>query len=104
MAECRVFFLPSSILRYFCSTPYSRIVGDGSEDPYTIWEANTERALAIELGGSSANGNRVVIDAPKLQIVNPQEGDRNGIQTDDIEFQLNASAAAGDDELTLTFS
>ena len=45
-----------------------------------------------------------VVAAPKAQYMNTQESDRNGIQTDEIDLQLNRSAAAGDDECTFTFS
>jgi hypothetical protein len=31
-------------------------------------------------------------------------GDRNGVVTDEITFQCNKSAAAGNDELSFTFS
>lgn len=71
-----------------------------TENPYGDWLDSTERALDMEIGEA---GNRVTFAAPKFQIANPQEGDRNGLQIDTIEYQLNRDADAGDDELTITF-
>ena len=82
--------------------PEASLVAENDQD--AIWDAGTEQALAIALGGSSANGNTVAIAAPKLQWSNVQEGERNGAVTDELEFQLNRSADAGDDELTITFA
>lgn len=69
-----------------------------TNDVYGDWISRTEQALSIVLGSS---GNRVTFTAPKLQFTNVQEGDRNNIQIDELEFQLNRSAAAGDDELQI---
>ena len=52
---------------------------------------------------SSGSGEGIDLDAPVLQFRNVQAGSRNKIDIEDIEFQLNKSAAAGDDELTITF-
>lgn len=65
------------------------------------WLAGTEEALTIELDDGT---DRVVFAAPKVQRTDVQEGDRNGNQTDDITFQCNRSASAGDDELSITFA
>jgi len=73
------------------------------EDVYGDWLSYAEQALAFTLGAGN-DGNTVAFAAPKLQFTNVQEGDRNGIQIDEISFQLNRSADAGDDELTITFS
>ena len=68
---------------------------------YGKWLLRTEQALAIDLGSTN---NSADISAPKLQFVIVQEGDRNANQIDDIEFQLNRSAPAGDDELEIDLS
>ena len=68
------------------------------------WTNRTERAMAIDVGDGSANGNQIDIAAPKLQITDVQEGDRNGIQIEEVAYQLNRSADAGEDELTITWS
>jgi len=72
-----------------------------TNDTYGQWISRTEQALSIVLGSS---GNRVTFAAPKLQFTNVQEGDRNNIQIDELEFQLNRSASAGNDELTIDFT
>lgn len=79
--------------------PESELVA--SEDTHGDWLAHNENALSIALTDGT---DTVTIAAPKIQYTNIQEGDRNGIQTDDITFQCNKSAAAGDDELTIDFS
>jgi len=73
-----------------------------TNDPYGDLTAHTEAALAIVVGASG--GDQVDIDGPALQFTNVQEADRNGLQTDAVEFQLNRSADAGDDELAITLS
>ena len=79
--------------------PEASLVADN--DNYGDWLGRTEQALGLQLGSGV---NRVDIDAPKLQFTNTQEGDRNNIKIDTIEFQLNRSAAAGDDDLTIDFN
>ena len=73
-----------------------------TQNSYGQWLASTEQALALSLGATA--GNVVAFAAPKLQFLNVQEGDRNGIHVDDITFQCNRSADAGDDEFTVTFT
>ena len=68
---------------------------------YTSMDANTEVALEVILGSNS--GNVVTIGAPAMQLTELNSGDRNGILTDALTFQCNRSAAAGDDELSITF-
>lgn len=72
-----------------------------TEDTYGNWTSRTERAMALQLGSGT---NRVDFDAPKLQVTNVQEAERNGLQVDQVDYQLNRSAAAGDDELTIDFN
>lgn len=79
--------------------PESELVAD--EDYYGDWLAGTELALSIVLANDD---DTITIAAPKIQYTNPQEGDRNGIQIDTLDFQCNKNAAAGDDEFTITFA
>jgi len=74
---------------------------DGTKDNYVIWTSTTEEALAFSIENAT---DKFAVAAPKLQRTNVQMGDRNGMLTDEITFQLNKSAAAGNDELTFTFS
>lgn len=73
----------------------------GTKDVYGEWLSRTEQALAIELGGED---NYLAIEAPKLQFTNVQDGDRNNLITDELEFQLNRDSSAGDDELIFDFN
>lgn len=79
--------------------PEAELITDN--DTYGDWLSRAEAALAIALG---ATNNGVDFDAPKLQFSKVDDGDRNLLQTDPITFQLNRSASAGDDHLTITFS
>jgi len=69
----------------------------------TKWLAvpGTLEALTIELDNGT---DRLTIAAPKCQRMKVESGDRNGNQTDAIDFQCCKSADAGDDELTFTFA
>lgn len=73
----------------------------GTVNNYSIWTAMTEEALAFDLENAT---DKFAIAAPKLQRINVQQGDRNGVVTDEISFACNRSAAAGNDEFTITFS
>lgn len=71
----------------------------GTKDWYADYLAGTEAALSLILG--TASNNIITIAAPKLQLAAPPEaGERNGILVDNLTFQLNRSAAAGDDAIT----
>ena len=85
--------------------PESRLVA--TEDVFGSWLLGTEQAFSLALNGYNAAGSIVdviTIAMPKAQRSNIQPGDRGGVQVDQIEFSANASAAAGDDELTIDFS
>lgn len=80
--------------------PESRLVAN--DDRFGDWLAANEAALSIVLDGPT--DSTITIAAPKAQIVNVQEGDRNGIQVDDVEFTLNKNAASADQEFSITFA
>lgn len=61
-----------------------------------------EGALSYQLG--SATGEKVAISAPKVQMINVTESERDDFRTEDLDLQLNQDTAAGDDELKITFS
>lgn len=77
--------------------PESRLVA--TEDVYGLWLAGTEEAFSLALTDGT---DTITIAAPQAQRMNVQEGERNGIQTDEIDWQANA--VSGDDELTIDFS
>jgi hypothetical protein len=61
--------------------------------------SETEAALSLATSGTTP----ITIAAPKAQYKAMNEGDRTGIVTNEIEFVCNKSAAAGDDEFSITF-
>jgi hypothetical protein len=79
--------------------PESRLVAE--RDNYGIWLAGTEGALSVVVGATA--GNKCTLGAPKAQVSNIQEIDRDGVQAEELTLQFNRSAAAGDDEFTMTF-
>jgi hypothetical protein len=84
----------------FSFDPEASLIAD--QDWHGDWIAHTEAALAITVG--SATGNTIAFAAPKMQIIDVQEGEREGLTTDNVVFQCNRSAAAGDDELSITLT
>lgn len=73
-----------------------------TQNRWAEWLASGENVLEINFGGPG--GAVLSIEAPKAQIINAQEGDRNGIVTDEIEWQCNKNAATHDQELSITFT
>jgi hypothetical protein len=68
---------------------------------YTNWIASTEEAFSFAIVNAT---DKVTFSMPKFQITNLQEGERNGVVTDEITFQANRSVAAGNDELSIVFA
>jgi len=64
--------------------------------------ANTEGTLSFVLGATP--GNIATFTAPKAQIINVAEADRNGIRTENLTLQLNENTYAGEDELSIVFT
>ena len=73
-----------------------------TRDPYGQWIAATEAALTVAVNGPG--GSDINISAPKAQIVNNQEGDRNRIVTDELEFKCQKNGATANEALTFTFN
>ncbi len=69
-----------------------------TQDRFGQWLAGTEAALSIALGSA------ITISAPKAQVVNLQEGDRNKLVIDEIEWQANKNGATADQEVSIVFS
>lgn len=73
-----------------------------AQDRWAAWLASTEHLLELDVAGPT---NAVLVfDAPKAQIINNQEADREGLVTDDITFQCNKNGATHDQELSITFT
>lgn len=77
-----------------------------TDDPYGDWIAASQAAWSIVLDGPTGalTDASITISAPKAQILNVQEGDRNRIVTDDIEWMCGKNGATQDQELSITFT
>ncbi len=80
--------------------PESDLVAN--DDHYGDWLAGTEAALSIVLDGPSSSD--ITISVPKAQIFNIQEGDRGGLQEDQITLQANKNGATQDQAVSITFN
>jgi hypothetical protein len=60
---------------------------------------NATGVLSFALTGTA--GNIITVNAPAAQIVGQKEGTRNGIRVVNLDLQLNANSAAGEDEFTI---
>jgi hypothetical protein len=65
-----------------------------TRDDYGIWTASTEQALSIAYSD-------ITLAALKLQFTDIQPGDRNGVSVNNITWQANRNAAAGNDAFTI---
>lgn len=70
-------------------------------DDYDLFLAGTQEVFTVNCTNAAG---KITFAMPKAQRTNVQEGDRSGIQQDTVTFNANKSAAAGDDELTITFA
>jgi len=77
-------------------------VKTSTQDRWSTWTDQTEQALEIDIAGPTTS--YISFDADKAQIINNQEGDRNGMVTDEIEFQCNKNGTNLDQELKITFT
>jgi hypothetical protein len=73
-----------------------------AQDRWAKWLSESEHELELDLSGPTTSV--LSFDAPKAQIINSQEADRNGMVTDEIEFQCNKNGATHDQELSITFT
>lgn len=70
-------------------------------DYYDKWVDRAEEAMSLVLADTA---DEITISCPKAQITNVQQGDRSGVLVENITFQANRNAAAGNDELTIDFA
>lgn len=80
--------------------PESELVG--TDDRFGQWIANTEAALALSMDGPSSSSFAVAV--PKAQITNVQEGNRNRLRTDSIEWMCNKNGTTKDQECSITIT
>lgn len=73
-----------------------------TQNRHNIWTTSTPYAMQLTLDGP---GNSTLgITAPKAQIINLQDGDRNRVVTDEIEFLCTKNGATQNEELYFTFT
>lgn len=70
-----------------------------TQDRDAAWLTSTAYALSIQIGTS---GSSVTIAAPKAQLENKQQGNRNDMLVDNLTW-LATTGSAVDTELTITF-
>ena len=73
-----------------------------TQNRHNIWTTSTAYAIQITLDGPSTS--TLGITAPKAQILNIQEADRNRVVVDDIEFLCTKNGATQNEELYFTFT
>jgi len=71
-----------------------------TQDRDSLWLTPTPQAFSAMIG---TTGTSVTFAAPKAQLENKQQGNRNDIMTDDLTWLCTASASTPDAELTITF-
>lgn len=80
--------------------PESKLVA--TQDRFGKLILNSEAALTWNLDGPT--NSALTIAAPKAQIIDIKEGDRNGLVVDDITWQCNRNGSNIDQEISLTFT
>jgi hypothetical protein len=77
-------------------------VAAATQDRFGQHLANTEGVLTWGLDGPT--NSVLTITAPKAQIIDIKEGDRNGLVVDDITWQCNRNGSNIDQEISMTFT
>jgi hypothetical protein len=70
-----------------------------TQDRDALWLTSSPQAFSMQIG---ATGTSITIAAPKAQLENKQQGNRNDMLTDDLTWLATAGSSA-DTELTITF-
>lgn len=81
--------------------PEANLVATSNADVYGDWLGGEEDTFSLVVKDAQ---DTITFAGPKFQRTNVQEGDRQGLQIDNITAQFNRSASAGNDELTIAFS
>lgn len=90
------------VSRYPKATANPETVLVATQDRFGAWLASTEAILSVTL--DTPTNSSLVISAPKAQIINVQESDRNKLMTDEVEWSLNRNGNTADQEVTFTFT
>ncbi len=70
-----------------------------TQDRDSLWLTPTAQAFSMQIG---ASGSSITIAAPKAQLENKQQGNRNDMMTDDLTW-LCTQGSSADTELTIAF-
>jgi hypothetical protein len=70
-----------------------------TQDRESLWLTPTAQAFSMQIG---TTGTSVTIAAPKAQLENKQQGNRNDMLTDDLTWLATAGSSV-DNELTIAF-
>jgi hypothetical protein len=99
----------SGILRYFHNDRNvkgscdPRVVPLATYNPWTAWNASTPGAISAQFG--AATGNKVVVAMPNCALTDaPKYGAREKERIYQLAFGAYPTLAAGNNELTITFS
>ena len=77
--------------------PESELVA--TQDRDSLWLTPTAQALSVRVGVALSS---ILISAPKAQLENKQQGNRNDLMTDDVTWLATAGSSV-DTELTIAF-
>ncbi len=89
-----------------CSPEAALVAADAASDVFGDWVGHTEGAFSCKIDGPTgavSNGD-ITFSAPKAQITNVQEGDRNGLLVHELELACNKNGATADQEVSITFT
>jgi hypothetical protein len=87
--------------RYPKITANPEAVAIGTRDPHAQLLAATEAQFDLSITVGSTGSVQFV--APKAQVLNTQDQDRNGLMIDALEFGCNKNGTNNNQELTITF-
>lgn len=73
-----------------------------TQNRHNVWTTSTPYAIQITLDGPTTS--TLGITAPKAQIINIQEADRNKFVVDDVEFLCTKNGSTQNEELYFTFT
>lgn len=73
-----------------------------TQNRHNIWTNSLAYAIQVTLDGPSSS--TLGITAPKAQLINVQESDRNRVVTDELEFLCTKNGATQNEELYFTFT
>ena len=86
--------------------PEAQLVAD--EDRYGDWISGTEAPFSCDFIGNTGVGDStpssMTLAAPKAQIVDIQESDRNGLVTDEVSLQCNRNENNVDQDVSISFT